>query len=98
MERGSANPGLLTLFLWWGSPHDGSPLDSPYCSSAKKASSVAFRSELVKKWGLAPSACVYDRENHANARCLSPFFHKLSGKEACFLTGSLHVKPVVWRW
>ena len=42
--------------------------------------SIAFRSELVKKWGLAPPPYAYDRENHANARCLSPFFHKLSAK------------------
>ena len=41
---------------------------------------AAFRSELVKKWGLAPPPYAYDRENHANARCLSPFFHKLSAK------------------
>ena len=45
---------------------------------------VAFRSELVKKWGLAPPPYAYGRENHANARCLSPFFHKLSAKERFF--------------
>ena len=45
---------------------------------------VACRSELVKKWGLAPPPYAYDRENHANARCLSPFFHKLSAKDRLF--------------
>ena len=45
---------------------------------------VAFRSELLKKWGLAPSPYAYDRENHANARCLSPFFHKRSARDATF--------------
>ena len=45
---------------------------------------VAFRSGLVKKWGLAPPPYAYGRENHANARCLSPFFHKLSARECLF--------------
>ena len=44
--------------------------------------SVAFRSALVKKWGLAPPPYACDRENRANARCLSPFFHKRSAKIA----------------
>ncbi len=34
-----------------------------------------------EKWGLAPPPYAYDRENHANARRLSPLVHKLSAKE-----------------
>ncbi len=45
-----------------------------------RLANAALRSELVKKWGLAPPSYAYDRENHANARCLSPFFHKFSAK------------------
>ena len=34
--------------------------------------------------GTGSAAHAYDRENHANARCLSPFFHKLSAKDHLF--------------
>ena len=60
------------------------PADSRGSSEIALAKLVAFRSELVKKWGLAPPPYAYDRENHANARCLSPFFHKLSAKVSFF--------------
>ena len=53
-------------------------------SAPQSPPSVAFRSALVKKWGLAPPPYAQNRENHAVPRCLSPFFHKLSAKERNF--------------
>ena len=41
---------------------------------------VAFRGELVKKWGQAPGNCVILRVLHIGRRSQSPFFHKLGAK------------------
>ena len=37
-------------------------------------------SELVKKWGLAPAIARKTWEFSSPGQCLSPFFHKLSGR------------------
>ena len=42
--------------------------------------SVAFRSELVKKWGQAPRKMFLLQELCLQARSQSPFLHKLGAK------------------
>ena len=44
------------------------------CGGLAASTIVVFRSELVKKWGLAPSCWAKTTRNSDVARCLSPIF------------------------